>query len=468
MADTIEVKSEKGSIWIFKRALQDNVNYESLTPTNQFVDKKEQEIIKNLWMNYVDSNGKQKTRQWATWLNIRFDKKYHELEKIFDSQSKEGYNFVSVPLDWQKSFFAQQQAMLSKFSGSNFKIMEFGRDKEHFMEFISKLVKPLGVTKKDTWNPADIWIVDKNKVSNIEKSLTDVVEFKKNENPSDEKQKIIKLQELNKILRTLYANKIIIGVSLKLTKEKADYIDVNVVLNGSGLDDAGTQKRFKEIEDMLCELKLIKCDLSLLPFSKIYTTTKSYDDKVKKMKALLKSSNYPEDPKSFGTQETSLEIKENDYKSYSLTIKATQTSEYSNLKYEPTEKGKSSAKLGKAGVNQVDELFKSYGLSFQNDNKKYPKVYSVQVDKIVQQFASRKNSAGIPFITNETSAQKFLSNIKEVYKSDPVTAQSKLMQLDLFSEILGLKENQVRKLMTDIVYIAKKEGKAYGPFGKVY
>ena len=42
------------------------------------------------------------------------------------------------------------------------------------------------------------------------------------------------------------------------------------------------------------------------------------------------------------------------------------------------------------------------------------------------------------------------------------------MQLDLFSEILSLKDIEVRKLMTDIVYIAKKEGKSYGPFGKVY
>ena len=95
-------------------------------------------------------------------------------------------------------------------------------------------------------------------------------------------------------------------------------------------------------------------------------------------------------------------------------------------------------------------------------------MYNSEVDTIVNTFSQRKNSSGITFISGETSTSNFLKNIKEVYASDPVTAQSKLMQLDLFSEILSLKDIEVRKLMTDIVYIAKKEGRSYGPFGKVY
>jgi hypothetical protein len=475
---TTEVKSEKGSIWIFERVLQDDVDYKNLKPAIQFVSKQEQEIIKNNWMNYLDDPAKRgkKTRKWADWLNIRFDKKYYELAQIWDPQNKNknqtdpNYDWSSVPLDWQKSFYAQQEAMLLKFSASNFKVMKFGRADEPFGKFIEGLVKPLGIQKKDTWNPADIWIVDKNKENNVEGELLEAVGFKSGQNTTNltATEKNIKLASLNKILRSLYASKSIIGISLKLTKEKADYIDVNVVLNASGLDEAATNKRFQEIEDLLCEMDDIKCDLSLLPFSKIYTTSSKYNEKVTKMQKLLKSDMYPVNPMSFGTQETSIQIKESNDKIYSLTIKATQTSEYSNLKYEPTEKGKSSAKLGKAGVKQVDDLFKKYGIKFVNDNTKYPKVYSQEVDKIVNAFAQKKNSAGIPFITGENSAANFLKNIKEVYQSDPVTAQSKLMQLDLFAEILSLKDIEVRKLMTDIVYIAKKEGRSYGPFGKVY
>ena len=36
------------------------------------------------------------------------------------------------------------------------------------------------------------------------------------------------------------------------------------------------------------------------------------------------------------------------------------------------------------------------------------------------------------------------------------------------SAVMDLKSNELRKLLTDIVYLAKKEGRAYGPFGKVY
>ena len=476
--NTTEVKSEKGSIWIFERVLQDDVNYKELRPTNQFVSKQEQEIIKNNWMNYLDDPEKRgkKTRKWADWLNIRLDKKYNELAQIWDPQNKgkdqtdPNYDWSSVPLDWQKSFYAQQEAMLIKFSASNFKVMKFGRADEPFGKFIEGLVKPLGIQKKDTWNPADIWIVDRNKESNVGGELTEAVGFKSNQVPTGltQSEKLLKLATLNKVLRSLYASKTIIGVSLKLTKEKADYIDVNVVLNASGLDEAATNKRFQQIEDLLGEIDTIRCDLTIQPFSKIYTTAKAYNDKVTKMQKLLKSPTYPTNPMTFGTQETSIEIKESDDKIYFLTIKATQTSEYSNLKYEPTEKGKSSAKLGKAGVKQVDDLFKKYGIKFENDNGKYPKVYSKEVDTIVNKFTQRKNSAGITFVTGETSSSNFLKNIKEVYASDPVTAQSKLMQLDLFSEILSLKDVEVRKLMTDIVYIAKKEGRSYGPFGKVY
>jgi uncharacterized protein YbaA (DUF1428 family) len=497
--NTTEVKSEKGSIWIFERVLQDDVNYKSLTPTTQFVDKKTQDKIIKSWSEYdedpkkkkendkirseneiLKQNGKQpkplKTRKWATWLNIRLDKKYTELAEIWDPQNKqkdqsvEGYDWSSVPLDWQKSFYAQQEAMLEKFSASNFKVMKFGRADEPFGKFIEGLVKPLGIQKKDTWNPADIWIVDRYKENNVERILTQSVSFKAGQTPNnlDLSEKNGKLAQLNEVLRSLYASKTIIGVSLKLTKEKADYIDVNVVLNAAGLDEAATNKRFQEIEDLLGEIDNIRCDLSIQPFSKIYTTPKAYLEKTTKMQKLLKLPTYPINPMSFGTQETSIQIKESDDKIYFLTIKATQTSEYSNLKYEPTEKGKSSAKLGKAGVKQVDELFKKYGIKFENDNSKYPKVYNSEVDKIVNTFSQRKNTSGISFFTGESSSSNFLKNIKEVYASDPVTAQSKLMQLDLFSEILSLKDIEVRKLMTDIVYIAKKEGRTYGPFGKVY
>ena len=492
---TTEVKSEKGSIWIFKRALQDDVNYEKLTPQNQFVNKETQEKIKKTWEEYIEEPTKRKeneklkaagkpikTRKWATWLNVRLDKKYTELAQIWDPQNRskdqsvDGYDWTSVPLKWQKSFFAQQEAMLSKFSGPQFKVMEFGRDKEKFMDFISGLVKPLGVIKKDTWNPADIWIVDKRKENNIEKALKDVVSFSRpgDAASADAKSKLIKLQELNKLLRQLYASQTIIGVSLKLTSVKADYVDVNVVLNQSGLDEAATQKRFQEIDSLLCEISSIKCDLTLKTFV-TDPPDSTYKKAIKEIQRFNKSYQdyyYPKEPLSFGNKGSIIEIIEpGTNKEYILTIQATSTSHVNNLKYEPVEKGKASARLGKAPVEQVSNLLKKYKIDFVNDQKQYPKDFNDPVvEKLIAKFIQSKNSSGYgsKVYTGITTTQQFKDNLKEVFKADIATAHSKLMQLDLLIQIMDLETDQLKKLLTDMVYLAKKEGKAYGPFGKVY
>jgi hypothetical protein len=64
--------------------------------------------------------------------------------------------------------------------------------------------------------------------------------------------------------------------------------------------------------------------------------------------------------------------------------------------------------------------------------------------------------------------KEFKTNLKIVYKSDLGAAVSKLMQLDLISELLSLSDKELSKLLTDIVFFAQKKGKKYGPFGKVY
>jgi uncharacterized protein YbaA (DUF1428 family) len=500
---TTEVTSEKGSIWIFKRVLQDDVNYENLTPVSEFVNKETQAKIIKSWSEYdeepskkkendkikkenenLKQNGKKekplKTRKWASWLNVRLDKKYTELAQIWDPQNKqkdqsvENYDWSSVPLKWQKSFFAQQEAMLIKFSGSNFKIMEFGRDKEHFMDFISGLVKPLGVVKKDAWNPADIWIVDKRKENNIEKGLKDTVSFGPGETADSSIEKKIKLQQLNKVLRTLYASKTIIGVSLKLTSLKADYVDVNIVLNQSGLDESATQKRFQDIENLLCDISSIKCDLTLKPFvtDPPDSSYKKAIKEIQRFNKLYQDYYYPKNPLSFANKGSIIEIIEPDTKKeYQLTIQATSTSHVNNLKYEPVEKGKASARLGKAPVDQVSDLFKEYKIDFVNDQKKYPKDFNdPEVDKLISKFNKVKNASGFgnKVYTGINTMQQFKDNLKEVFLSDIATAHSKLMQLDLLTQIMDLETHQLKKLLTDMVYLAKKEGKAYGPFGKVY
>lgn len=461
-------QQEDGSKWIFQRALKDDVNYINLTPRNQFVDAKTQEIIKSNWENMTMPKKKQK---WEPYLNITLDKDYIELQKLFDPSYRAGSKKPDpVPKDWLQSYFAQQKALLEKYSGTNFKELKFYRD-GGFMNYITAIIGQLGVAKKDAWNPADIWIIDIKKANHedkLRKEITETVTMN-GDYPTKPYERSVKIQELNALLRNYYRSNTIIGVSLKKTGKTAHYVDVNVAST-----EVTTKQEFDKIEKLVCEIKNIKCDLSIKTFKEIYGGKAS--EKAEKMKKELKkvgvdTTHYPPNPLTFGTQETVIEIFDKDHnKTYTLSIKATTTSHYSNLKYEPTEKGKGAAKLGKAPVDMVADLVEKYGVKFSNDNKKYPNKTDdvAKIKEIINRVKGLTNSAGIPVEKKEDSWDAIEKNIIEVFKSDPVTAQSKLMQLDFVCGILTLDKDKVQKMMTDIVYDAMKKGKKFGPFGKVY
>lgn len=101
---------ELGSAWIFRRALKDNIMYNSPN-------------------------------------DIKKDKKYSELVKLYPA----------INDAWIANYFAQQKRILAEFA--NTKFTEFTRD-GGFMDFITKLVaQKFRISKKDSWDPADIWCV---------------------------------------------------------------------------------------------------------------------------------------------------------------------------------------------------------------------------------------------------------------------------------------------------------------------
>jgi hypothetical protein len=144
---------ELGSAWIMRRALNDNVSYKD-------------------------------------WQSIRKDPKYKELVKIYPD--------VDESPDWLQTFFGQQKKMLEKFSNAQF--TEFNRE-GGFMQYISDLVKTkYGISKKDTWNPADIWCIkNQDKV---------IKTFKENVEGSKLSQTI---EELNAIQREMFKSKQVVG-----------------------------------------------------------------------------------------------------------------------------------------------------------------------------------------------------------------------------------------------------------------
>lgn len=159
---------EEGSAWIFRRALNDNVNYRSPE-------------------------------------DIKKDKKFSELQKIYPAINQE----------WINAYYAQQKKFLEEFKGTSF--TEFTRD-GGFMEFITKLVsKRFKIPKKDSWNPADIWCV-----KNEPKVIKDIEKVLGNGDMGS-------IQELNELMRTLYKKRVLVGISLKLISGKeARYEEVNL------------------------------------------------------------------------------------------------------------------------------------------------------------------------------------------------------------------------------------------------
>ena len=87
------------------------------------------------------------------------------------------------------------------------------------MQFITDLIKDkFNIARKDSWNPADIWLIKKKNVfrEKIRKEL---------EGPSGTQS----IKELNAIMRSMFQKREVVGISLKLISgQQAQYEEVNV------------------------------------------------------------------------------------------------------------------------------------------------------------------------------------------------------------------------------------------------
>ena len=186
------------------------------------------------------------------------------------------------------------------------------------MKFISEVVKnKFGISKKDAWDPADIWCIKNEK--KVISEITSIM--KKNEYET--------INELNTLLRTYFKERKIVGVSLKkVSGKQAKYEEINVS------EDLEYLK-----EDYSFDVSSIKIDLSLQPGSKI----------------------------KMGTQDTTIVLNAvEDGKSVKIKYQITtiSSSRFNNLKFEPTASSHAAARLGKAPVDMVLGVLKEYGVKF--------------------------------------------------------------------------------------------------------
>ena len=160
---------------------------------------------------------------------------------------------------------------------------------------------------------------------------------------------------------------------------------------------------------------------------------------------------------------------------FEIQIKANDSSKFDNLKYEPKDLKNTSARLGKATSAYVDDLVEYYGIrGWKRSYKDYPQSLAsvfpftkTEQDKYLGMITELK-SEGVD-IGNVTPIEA-VTNIRETFSrtSLPFVANSKLMQVNWLYNFLTLSTKNRNKMITDIIFLAEKAGRRYGPYGKLY
>ena len=392
---------ELATAWILKRAFQDNIKFKS-----------EEDIVRD-----------------APTLK--------GLQNIFKYNQKQLFIFKTPIVQktpeakWLNTFYLQQKKLLEEFSDASFTV--FNRE-GGFMQFITDLIKDkFNVARKDSWNPADIWLIKEKDV------------FRK---------KIIKacsgasgtqtIAELNTMMRSMFMNREVVGISLKLISGKeAKYEEINV-----------SDSFFKKLE---------------MPKDNYNYT----------LSRIVIKLNLNKD--SFATQDTNIFLKNTDNKEIAkFQIKGNTTSRLANLKFEGTEIGASAARLGKAPLNLVEKLSatKGYDSNLYNAMTKKNGNYPVSLEQFQSaqygyaEIFKRVVASKLVKDVGITTEAEFLNNMSTVFSSSSShIANVKLMQLYFVDKLLMLKPDKQDEYLTDLLFIAQKKGNKvfdFGPFGKLY
>ena len=340
-------------------------------------------------------------------------KKYSKVKDI--SKGKIFKELIAVYPDindtWMKGLLAQHKKMNSEFMNSKFD--EFNRD-GGFMYWITKYVKThYGVSQKDTWNPADIWLIKNEKV----------VKNKLNVAQS--------LEQFNDIMRTLYKKKELCGISLKKI--------------------SGASARFEEM-NMSYDLP----DTTAYSLDTInYKLTTNQSGNLNSTDTLIFISTG--NKSMAGNKTIKFQIRPN-------------SKGFNNLKFEATQVGASAARLGKAPLDMVQTLLKDYGIrDFENKWQNYPT--NGQEWEEEQDYYKKMYNAVHSSVESGIVKNTFVDQINKSFLTDDVEkgyTTGTLMQLRFIYLISPLSDEDKNELLTRLAYLAMKVGGAFGPHGKLY
>lgn len=370
----------------------------------------------------------EKTSAWIFDQALNYNRRYKNAEDILNDDkfkkeiigttSKKGiYPFVTV--EWVNSFYKQQKRFLDEFSDAKFK--EFSV-KGGFMDFVSKLVnQKYGINKKDAWDPADVWCIQNER--EVIKIVKESVE-----NSSD-------IEKLNATLRTLFKERKVVGLSLKLVDKRvseARYQEVNI--KEGALFVSGKNPNFT-VSGIKCDLKLredgtFKANDVRIAFTVVYSKEKI---------------------------------------NYTLTVRTSgRTYRPGNLIFEFQEPG-GSAQIGKAPVELVEKAAKKFNIDFVNDWHKFPSStveFNTEEKKYKGMFNMIKNHVETQIDSDKVFSENILKMMMD--QNNYGTANSKLMQIKFLYELVILPKKKMEGFITDLFFLAEKRGEGFGPFGKLY
>lgn len=401
------------------------------------------------WVFYQALN---KGKTWADWAELKKDPDTApELRKIWKWKKAD---WDEDGAEWAQNFYAQQKALLKKLGGAaccqfdNYthsnKYKLPGMSGNSFMDWITERVGSIGVSGKDNWNPADIWLIQ----SKFEKQARDTIQdILDNVDPVE-----IKREKVNAYMRALFQQKKIFGISLKkVTKQEAkvmyfnaheDFFTKNWKGEGS-YGGKGTDAQIMSYHSAIC-----KCG-------------KIQDG----------------DKWTMETQDMIWYVRDTNGDSYKFQIKGNNSTGFSGMKYEPTAEGHGEARLGKATVELVLENLKKHKVAgkFNKDSSSYPKT--------AEEFENNKgtndgktwwdmidclykNDVEMGSAKNAQEAYDNLLAVFDKVNGSPHVANAKLQEIRWLCAFFAIEEKD--RFATDMVWMAMKAGRKYGPYAKIY
>lgn len=308
--------------------------------------------------------------------------------------------------EWYQSFISQSVAFKKFWGGGSANSYEFNRD-GGFMEFITKKIKTeFKYNSKDAWNPADIWVYKKSEYNKFCDKIKDIKS----------------IDQLNSYLINLFNDRILIGVSLKKTGKEAKYEISNVD---------------KKHRDSFFQLDEARLYFDLTP-KNIFTTPEASFVISSSLKG--QSRMFPLKPRT----NTQFEIM-----------------------------GKlAAARLGKVPKDGIARLFINKGFNVPTW-KDIPLTYDnfLKEQNTWKSYWNTIYSSNLK-VTTKVNKGEFDEIMKTVYMNDAYTVESavccKLQGLIYCYYFAKMKKDDRDEMITDFVYLAKKEDDNAGPFVKIY